>query len=81
MEITLKLFAVFRETLGCDQQIIQVELGTTMAQLLDLLVAQYPDLIRWVPVTRFAVNQQFVASDHVLCPGDEVVFIPPVSGG
>jgi len=58
-----------------------VELSTTVAQLLDLLTAQYPDLRRWVPVTRFAVNQQFVQADHVLCPGDEVVFIPPVSGG
>jgi len=30
---------------------------------------------------RFAVNQEYVAPETALHEGDEVVFIPPVSGG
>jgi molybdopterin converting factor small subunit len=29
----------------------------------------------------YAVNKNYVSADHVLKDGDEVVFIPPVSGG
>jgi molybdopterin synthase sulfur carrier subunit len=30
---------------------------------------------------RVAVNQEHVAFDHPLAPGDEVAFFPPVTGG
>lgn len=30
---------------------------------------------------KVAVNEEYKTMDHVLNPGDEVVFIPPVSGG
>jgi len=30
---------------------------------------------------RVAVNDAFVGWDHTLADGDEVVFVPPVSGG
>ncbi|WP_287127390.1 MoaD/ThiS family protein [Candidatus Cyanaurora vandensis] len=81
MEITLKLFAAYREALDTDEQVLQVESESTVGQVLQSLVTQHPTLSRWVPVTRFAVNQNFVPAAWVLQPGDELVFIPPVSGG
>jgi molybdopterin converting factor small subunit len=52
-----------------------------VAQLWQILQQQYPKLA--VPGIRllYAVNQMYVAPDHVLKDHDEVVFIPPVSGG
>jgi molybdopterin converting factor small subunit len=45
------------------------------------LQEDYPKLA--VPGVRllYAVNQSYVARDAVLQDADEVVFIPPVSGG
>jgi len=30
---------------------------------------------------RVAVNQDYVGLDHPVCPGDEIAFFPPVTGG
>lgn len=32
-------------------------------------------------VVRVAVNQEYVAMDHVVKEGDEIAFFPPVTGG
>ena len=47
--------------------------------LADLLAARIPTL-RTAPGL-IAVNHTYVQADHILNDGDEVAFIPPVSGG
>jgi sulfur-carrier protein len=47
----------------------------------DRLLTEHPELEVWRDLTRFGVNLQFVEPDTVLQTGDEVVLIPPVSGG
>jgi molybdopterin synthase sulfur carrier subunit len=42
---------------------------------------EHPELAPWRSLTRFGVNYQFVSPETLLNAGDEVVFIPPVSGG
>jgi len=79
--ITLKLFAVYRDCYGEDTQQRQVPANTTVSVLLDQLIAEQPQLAPWRSLTRFGVNHQFVPPETPLNPGDEVVFIPPVSGG
>lgn len=53
--------------------------GSTVAHVWDRLVAEAPDLAqqRYRP----AVNQEYTTPEHRLADGDELVFIPPVSGG
>ena len=53
--------------------------GTTAQGLRELLGEQHPALLR-VPVA-FAVNQDYARAETVLSDGDEVAFIPPISGG
>lgn len=79
--VTLKLFAVYQEAIGVPEQSRQLPTGTTIAALLDQVLAEYPELAQWRSLTQFGVNLHFVAGDTVLQDGDEVVFIPPVSGG
>jgi molybdopterin synthase sulfur carrier subunit len=81
LSITIKFFAVYRDCYGEDTQQRQVAAGTTVGDVLDQLISEHPDLATWRSLTRFGVNCQFVPPDTVLHPGDEVVLIPPVSGG
>ena len=77
--MTLRCFAAVRDTLGTDQVLVEVAPGTTAQGLRELLGEQHPALLR-VPVA-FAVNQDYARADTVLSDGDEVAFIPPISGG
>lgn len=81
IEITLKLFSVYQEALGVEQTVMQVPVGMTVVGVCDRLIADYPELAQWKEVTRFGVNLQFVEPGTVLKSGDELVLIPPVSGG
>ena len=79
--ITLRYFALFREALGRGEERRVAPDGATVASLLDSLVAEAPALDALRVSTRCLVNQEYVAADTPLADGDEVVFIPPVSGG
>ncbi len=78
--ITVKFFAAYQDLLGQEIQ-RSVLPGTTISQLLDSLLQEHPELEPWRHLTRFGVNLDFVEADTVLRSGDEVVLIPPVSGG
>jgi molybdopterin converting factor subunit 1 len=78
MRVRLRFFAVLRERMGARGE-RTVPRGTTVAELWRSLVAEDPGLAS-VRV-RFAVNDEYVAEDRRLADGDEVAFLPPVSGG
>ena len=79
--VTLRLFAVFREALGTSTLTQEVPTGTTVEQLLSQLVAEYPALAGAEAAVSFSVNRTYATAETVLQAGDEVAFIPPVSGG
>lgn len=81
MTVTLKLFAVYQETLGVPEKRLTLPTGTTVGEVRDRLLADHPTLSRWRDLTRFGLNLQFVEADTPLKEGDELVLIPPVSGG
>ncbi|MFG6096526.1 MoaD/ThiS family protein [Leptolyngbyaceae cyanobacterium CCMR0082] len=81
ISITLKLFAVYQDVLGCPEMTMELPEGITVRELCDRICNQYPDLKKWQGLTRFAINLNFVEADTPLSNGDEVVLIPPVSGG
>lgn len=81
MKVRVKFFAILRERAGAAEVSKDIAEGTTVADLWRLLQKDYPKLD--VPGIRllYAVNQNYVGLDHKLSDRDEVVFIPPVSGG
>ncbi|PSB07984.1 molybdopterin synthase sulfur carrier subunit [filamentous cyanobacterium CCP1] len=79
--VTIKLFAAYQEAYGLPELRLQVAEGTTVEAVRDRLIDEHPELAQWRELTRFGVNLQFVEPDTVLQDGDEVVLIPPVSGG
>lgn len=79
--VTVKLFAAYQEAYGVSELMLELPSGATVAAVLDHLINQHPELEQWRNLTRFGVNLQFVEPDTTLQKGDEVVLIPPVSGG
>lgn len=79
--VTVKLFAAYQEAYGVPELILEFPVGTTVKGVCDRLLTEHPELEVWRTLTRFGVNLQFVEPDTVLETGDEVVLIPPVSGG
>jgi molybdopterin synthase sulfur carrier subunit len=81
LTITVKLFAAYQEAYGVPELVLELPAGTTVAEVCDRLLTEHPELERWRDLTRFGVNLQFVDPATVLQNQDEVVLIPPVSGG
>jgi molybdopterin synthase sulfur carrier subunit len=81
IHVTVKLFAAYQEAYGVPELALELPVGTTVAEVRDRLIQEHPELERWRTLTRFGVNLQFVEPDTPLQAGDEVVLIPPVSGG
>ncbi len=79
--ITIKLFAAYQEAYGVPELTRQFPAQTTVNTVLEMLIKEHPELETWRELTRFGVDLQFVEADTVLKDGDELVFIPPVSGG
>lgn len=81
--IKVLFFARLREQLGCDQLSVEATEQEDITNLRERLIAERPD---WrEPLcqegTLFAVNQALVKSGHRVQDGDEVAFMPPVTGG
>ncbi len=81
MKIRIKFFASFREITRERERVADVPAGSTPASLLVVLSGEFPALDRFNTTTAFAVNGTYSAPDVPLQDGDELAFIPPVSGG
>src|SRR5438105_15610594 len=75
------LFARLREQAGGDRFDLELPAGATVADAYAELRRRHPALEARREIVRPAVNQEFAAWDDTLAEGDEVAFIPPVSGG
>lgn len=71
-------FAHLRDAVGDDFVKLDAA-GKTVAELKEILTNQY-DLPKFDTVMT-AINEEFCNNDDVINEGDEVAFIPPVSGG
>jgi molybdopterin synthase sulfur carrier subunit len=81
VKITVKLFAAYQDAYGVPELAMQFPEGAKVAEVRDRLMTERPELQQWRDLTRFGINLQFVEPDTLLEDGDEVVLIPPVSGG
>jgi molybdopterin synthase sulfur carrier subunit len=79
--VTVKLFAAYQEAFGVSELTLQLPPQTPVIAALKQLIQERPELEQWRNLTRFGINLQFVEPDALLQDGDEVVLIPPVSGG
>ena len=79
--IRVRFFARLRELAGVDVETLEVPPGSTVAEVYDLLRRAHPALEPDRNAVRPALNEEFTDWDALVAQGDEVAFIPPVSGG
>lgn len=77
----MRAFAAYREAIGSARISLEIPEGSTPGHVWEGLLRRYPRL-RDLPVPfAFAVNDEYVAAETRLRAEDELVLIPPVSGG
>jgi molybdopterin converting factor subunit 1 len=81
--ITVKVlfFASVRDLVGDSNRMVSLAEGLTVTDLIADLASKHKRFIEMAPSLMVSVNQEYVPRDTVLNQGDEVAFIPPVSGG
>ena len=81
MHVTVKLFALIREKAGTDSLALDLPDGADVKQAVEAMRRRHPGLAPYLDNLRFSLDMDFVEADTTLQDGDEVVLIPPVSGG
>ena len=80
MTVRLLAFGIAKDILKTRSMAFELQRGNSVADLKTALIAEYADFKQLAKLS-FAVNENYVHNDYVLQEGDEVVLIPPVSGG
>jgi molybdopterin converting factor subunit 1 len=81
MRVTVRLFARLRDLAGTSEAHVELPDGATARALWATLVAQHTEFERYGSSVSTAVNEEYAQMDRTLSDGDEVAFLPPVSGG
>jgi MoaE-MoaD fusion protein len=78
--VRVRFFARLRDLTGVELEGVQLSTAATIADLYEALRREHPNLPERGSV-RGAINQEFAEWGSQVSDGDEVAFIPPVSGG
>jgi molybdopterin converting factor subunit 1 len=81
ISVKVKLFATLRQQAGWSERAIDAPSGSTLGDLMTLLMQMWPDLRLTGRAVYAAVNQNYAKGEQMLQDGDEVAIFPPVSGG
>lgn len=81
MRVTVRLFARLRDLAGSGELVRDVSDPATVQSVWRELVSDMPGLQEYERSMSVAVNADYARMSAVVHDGDEVAFLPPVSGG
>ena len=81
MLVTIRLFARLREMAGGAELRRELPDGSTARNAWEVLAAEFPGFDDYSKAVSCAVNEEYARMTTPLGDGDEVAFLPPVSGG
>ena len=81
MRVTVRLFARLRDLAGAGELVRDVPRPATVQTVWNALVAETPSLVEYEKTMSVAVNAEYARMGAAVNEGDEVAFLPPVSGG
>ncbi len=81
MRVTVRLFGQIREAAGVRELHVELPVAASARLLRARLAEQIPAFAAPDARLRVSVNRELASDDAPLADGDEVAFLPPVSGG
>jgi molybdopterin converting factor subunit 1 len=81
MRVTIRLFARLRDLVGQGELVRDLPAPSTVAAVWDQLVAEFPAIAPYTASMSCAVNADYARLTTDVRDGDEIAFLPPVSGG
>jgi molybdopterin converting factor subunit 1 len=81
MRVRVRLFASLREAVGSSEAELDLPDGATAEEAWQSLARNHAELAPRRARLTAAINRRYAPFDTPLHEGDEVVFVPPVSGG
>jgi molybdopterin converting factor subunit 1 len=81
MRVTVRLFARLRDLAGSGELVRDVPATSTIDGVWRHLVAEMPALGEYERTMSVALNADYSRMSAMVKEGDEVAFLPPVSGG
>ena len=81
MRVRVLFFGSLKELVGRPSEEAEFPPGADLRAVFDSYAARYPRLRELAPSIVMARNQEFAQPSASLAEGDEVAFLPPVSGG
>jgi molybdopterin synthase catalytic subunit len=81
MRVRVLFFGQLKEITGVSQDDAELSEGARVEDLFERYGRRFPKLAEFRPSVAASVNQEYAAWRAPLSAGDEVAFLPPVSGG
>src|SRR4051794_1046874 len=81
MRVRVLYFGALKEIAGRGSQEIELPDGFAAAALWERLSADHPAFQKYERSIAIAINHEYAKPERLLNDGDEIGFLPPVSGG
>ena len=81
MRVTVRLFARLRDIAGASELARDLAPGATIGDVWRQLADEFPELANYERSISTAINADYARMTQVVDEGDEIAFLPPVSGG
>lgn len=80
IKVKVIAFGIAKDILQNKEHFLSIERSSSIADLRKSLIHEFP-AFEGLSSLQFAVNEDYVQEDYIINEKDEVVLIPPVSGG
>lgn len=81
MRVKVLFFGMLKDIVGRSEECIEVAEGEPLSGVFDRYARRFPRVAEMASSIVLARNQQFCERTAVAAEGDEIAFLPPVSGG
>jgi MoaE-MoaD fusion protein len=81
VQIRVLFFGIIRDVVGLREDRLDVPAGSSLASVFESYAGRFPALRGMASSVVLALNQEFAPPSSAVSDGDEVAFLPPVSGG
>jgi molybdopterin converting factor subunit 1 len=81
IRVKVLFFGRLKEAAGAAEEFVELVSGSRIEDLFAGFIARQPELARYRSSVVASRNQEFAAWSTPLDSGDEIAFLPPVSGG